>query len=330
MSSASKDYKRIWNDLSGSFQDAAFYVCCIDDEDEIRRNGATTTEFLRSVLQIGPEDKVLEIGCGVARIGRELAPHCKEWHGVDISGNMIKHAKQRTADIPNIYLQELPDCSLSIYPDESFDCVYSTIVFMHLDKMDMFTYMREAFRVLKIGGRAYFDTYSLLSPDGWREFVKTLELYPYGTRVGHLSQFSCPEEMQKFMEEAGFESVHVDGRNPQLVVALGVKKKSLEKPPQVINTVSEPSPAPEVTNDLSRAVYVPPPQIDYEARAAELEALIEEQTAWAKALEQELQRKNAEIAHMKATLHRIERGKVMTLLRMLKGRKRSRADRGKG
>lgn len=333
MSSTSKDYKRIWNNLSASFNDAAFYVCCIDDEDEIRKNGAITSEFLRSVLQIGPEDKVLEIGCGVARIGKELAPHCKEWHGVDISGNMIRHARERAADVPNIYLHELPDNSLSIFPDESFDCVYATIVFMHLDKMDMFTYMREAFRVLKIGGRAYFDTYNLLAPDGWREFVKTLQLYPYGTRVGHLSQFSCPEEMTKFMEEAGFDSVHIDGSNPQLVVALGVKQKSYEKPPETVVPVGQvggeaeseaaDSPPPPTS------VYVPPPEIDYAARAAELEAHIEEQTAWAKALEQELQRKNADIARIQSTLRRIERGKIMTILRMLKGHRRSKASRSR-
>src|SRR5687768_2146574 len=120
MSKAGKDYKDIWNNLSTSFDQAAFYVCCLDDEDEIRKNGAITAKFLQSVLQIQPGDKVLEIGCGVARIGKELAPHCGEWHGVDISGNMIAHAKERTVGISNIYLQELPDNSLSMFPDDTF------------------------------------------------------------------------------------------------------------------------------------------------------------------------------------------------------------------
>src|SRR6266542_1783228 len=99
-----KDYKQIWDNLSTNSDDASFHVCCVKDEDEIRRNGAITAAFLREVLRIEPTDKVLEIGCGVARIGRELAPFCGEWHGSDISGNMIAYAKERTQALPNVYL----------------------------------------------------------------------------------------------------------------------------------------------------------------------------------------------------------------------------------
>jgi SAM-dependent methyltransferase len=229
-----KDYKDIWDNLSTNFDNAAFYVCCISDEDEIRSNGQLTANFLKQVLQITPEDRVLEIGCGVARIGRELAPFCGEWHGADISGNMIAHAKERTQGVSNVFLHELPESSLSIFPDGYFDCVYSSIVFMHLDKLDMFTYIRDAYRVLAPGGRAYFDTYNLLAPEAWQEFLKTLDEFPPDHRPGHVSQFSTPQEMRKFMEEAGFEGVHVDGENsPQLVVTLGRKPgvPSAERPP---------------------------------------------------------------------------------------------------
>jgi SAM-dependent methyltransferase len=218
-----KDYKQIWNNLSSDFAGAAFHVCCVQDEDEIRANGALTADFLRSILQITSTDRVLEIGCGVARIGRELAPYCGEWHGTDISGNMIAHARERTGHLSNVFFHELPDNSLSIFPDNSFDCVYSSIVFMHLDKPDMFTYMRESYRVLKPGGRVYFDTYNLLAPGAWREFLKIVEAFPSGQRPGHVSQFSTPQEIQKFMDEAGFDWVKVDDQNEQLVVALGTK-----------------------------------------------------------------------------------------------------------
>jgi ubiquinone/menaquinone biosynthesis C-methylase UbiE len=177
------------------------------------------------VLRIQPTDKVLEIGCGVARIGRELAPHCEEWHGTDISGNMLTYAAERTTGLPNVYYHELPDNTLRIFEDDTFDAVYSSIVFMHLDKPDVFTYMKEAYRALKPGGRAYFDTYNLLAPEGWREFLNICEYFPPGTpRPGHVSQFSTPQEIQKFMDEAGYDWVRVDGENnPQLVVTLGRK-----------------------------------------------------------------------------------------------------------
>jgi len=212
-----KEYKEVWNELSSRFDDAAYYVCCIKDEDEIRRNGVRTAQFLKAVLELGPQHKVLEIGCGIARVGRELAQYCQEWHGADISGNMIRHARQRTEGIPNIFLHELPATDLAIFASQSFDAVYSTIVFMHLDKLDMFRYIREAYRVLKPGGTAYFDTFNLLAPEAWQEFLKLVSLFPSGRQPGHISQFSTPQEMQKFASEAGFHAIEIGDTNPQLV-----------------------------------------------------------------------------------------------------------------
>jgi SAM-dependent methyltransferase len=229
-----KDYKAIWNDLSTTFEAASFHVCCIEEETEIRALGTNTSGFLQQVLGITKEDKVLEIGCGIARIGREIAPLCAEWHGTDISGNMLAHAAKRLEDVPNAYLHELPSSNLSIFPDNSFDCVYSTIVFMHLDKAEMFNYIREAHRVLVPGGRAYFDTCNILSPESWRQFLVLLDTYGPGERPGHAAQYSTPQEMEKFITEAGFASVHVDGNDPQLVAGLGWKA---EQPDYVRQTI---------------------------------------------------------------------------------------------
>lgn len=233
-----KDYKAIWNNLSTTFEHAGHVVGFISDEDEIRSNGKITADFLRSVLQIQATDRVLEIGCGVARIGRELAPYCGEWHGSDISGNMIEHARKRTEGIGNIYLHELPEPDLSIFADGAFDCVYSTIVFMHLDKVEMYNYMVEAYRVLAPGGRVYFDTYNLGAPEGWEEFVKVVTSYPPGQRPGHVSQFSTAQEMAIYMEHARYADAHIDDANPQLVVALGRKPEDagFQRPANVLKS----------------------------------------------------------------------------------------------
>jgi len=212
------EYKHVWDKLSSSFDGAAFHVCCLTDEQEIRRNGALTADFLKRVLQLQPDHKVLEIGCGIGRVGRELAPDCGEWHGADISGNMIRHAGQRMSGIKNAFLYELPANDLGVFNDQSFDAVYATIVFMHLDKLDVFRYIREAYRVLKSPGTAYFDTYNLLAPQGWQEFLKILAAFP-SKRPGHVSQFCTPQEMRKFVSEAGFSQIEIGELDPQLVTA---------------------------------------------------------------------------------------------------------------
>jgi SAM-dependent methyltransferase len=146
-----------------------------------------------------------------------------EWHGADISGNMIAYAAERTRGVPNVHLHELPDSSLGIFPDGYFDVVYSTIVFMHLDKIDMFRYIKEAYRVLAPGGRAYFDTYNILGEGAWGEFVNLEKVYTPGRRPQHMSQFSTPQEMERLMQKAGFEGIDVSGENEVLVVGRGRK-----------------------------------------------------------------------------------------------------------
>ena len=233
-----KNYKTIWDDLSTTLSEARFFVGYLGEEDEIRSNGQYTADFLCSVLQIQPNDKVLEIGCGIARVGHELAPRCGEWHGSDISGNMIAHARKRTEDVPNIYLHELPEPDLSIFSDGYFDCVYSTIVFMHLDKAEMFNYMREAYRVLAPGGRVYFDTCNIVAPAGWKQFLEIVDAFGPGQRPGHVAQYSTTPEMEKFMSEAGFAEIEVDGTsNDTLVVAIGRKpeQEAFQRPKSALS-----------------------------------------------------------------------------------------------
>ena len=42
-----KDYKQIWNELSATSDDAAYFVGFLSEEEDIRRNGALTVEIRR-------------------------------------------------------------------------------------------------------------------------------------------------------------------------------------------------------------------------------------------------------------------------------------------
>ncbi len=73
----------------------------------VARGQVTANAFVRG-LSIKPDHQVLEEGYGVARIGRELAPYCREWRGCDISSSMIKIARRRTPYLDNGQLLALP------------------------------------------------------------------------------------------------------------------------------------------------------------------------------------------------------------------------------
>lgn len=51
-------------------------------EKELQESGLQVARALQAGLCIDQNHKVLEVGCGVARIGRELAPYCGEGGGV--------------------------------------------------------------------------------------------------------------------------------------------------------------------------------------------------------------------------------------------------------
>lgn len=51
-------------------------------------------KYILPMLDVGPETRVLDLGCGVGRWAELLMPHCAYYCGVDISDEMIQIAEQ--------------------------------------------------------------------------------------------------------------------------------------------------------------------------------------------------------------------------------------------
>jgi cyclopropane fatty-acyl-phospholipid synthase-like methyltransferase len=165
---------------------------------------------LCQALAISENDRVLEIGCGVARIGREVAQQAASWHGVDISSTMLQLAAKRTAHLPNVGLSHVEGSADTGLPDQSFTRVYSHIVFIHMDKEDLFNYLREAHRLLEPLGLMYFDTWNLAHPEGWARFIDEVEHYPTKEhRPVHRGQWSTAQEIRLYCEHAGLEILYL-------------------------------------------------------------------------------------------------------------------------
>lgn len=106
-------------------------------------------------LPSGNRGKALDFGCAVGRLTRALLAYYGEVHGVDVSENMIKRARQLTPQC-NFHLNESED--LSQFPDKAFDLVYSNRVLQHMPNSEIIgNYVREFFRVAAPGGLVVFQ-----------------------------------------------------------------------------------------------------------------------------------------------------------------------------
>jgi ubiquinone/menaquinone biosynthesis C-methylase UbiE len=200
------DYKGVWTTLSESLSSAKMHVSGTEDEAVFEASGVGTSEFLLTNVGVKATDVVLEIGCGVGRVGKYLAGRCRRWIGADVSPNMLRFAAERLRDFSNVEFVELSGNELRPLSDNSIDLVYCTVVFMHLESWDRYAYVKEAYRVLRPGGKLYVDNVNLCSDAGWAIF-ETHRKFPISQRPDHITVCSTPQELQEYLKRAGFEQI---------------------------------------------------------------------------------------------------------------------------
>jgi ubiquinone/menaquinone biosynthesis C-methylase UbiE len=172
--------KREWDERARL--DAKWFINTLrfqQSEEEFDRSGAIEVErILGEDLKLltqrsDPKSlRLLEIGCGLGRMTRHLAKIFGEVVGTDVSGEMIKQARQRLFDLKNVQLHETNGVDLAAFPDESFDFILAARVFQHVPSPQVIaSNVSEAWRVLKAGSIFRFQTNSLTS-FGYEEIEK--------------------------------------------------------------------------------------------------------------------------------------------------------------
>jgi len=224
MTAPDDSYKATWNARSTNLADGMLAVDGSADEDVLVQTGAYAAAQLRAALAPGPGQHLFEIGCGVGRLGAQLAPEVASWTGLDIAENMVALTRQRLAGVAGARAHALAGPKLSPLADASMDKGWCVAVFIHMDKEDMVLYLREVMRVLRPGGLFYFDHWNLAHPVGWRRFAYEVDEIgrsdPAQRKDVARNQFCTPEELRLYVRHAGLELLfeHSDSPWVQMVV----------------------------------------------------------------------------------------------------------------
>lgn len=218
-------YRQVWDRRSADDLAALEAVDNGGSEAVARATGAYTADLVATAIDLQPEDSILELGCGAARIGRELVERCGQWTGVDISPNMIGVAGSRLAGHDNTRLEVLERASLSMIESDSLDKAYSVAVLCHMDKEDLFLYLREIARTLKPGGLAYLETWNMADPVGWYRWMYEVEFWNQADQSQRKdvarNQFCVTEEFSLYAERAGLDVLYVFQDSPWLQMVAG-------------------------------------------------------------------------------------------------------------
>jgi SAM-dependent methyltransferase len=161
---------------------------------EYWRIGRETVALVDELVTVRPEDRILDVGCGLGRVAWPLAGRLGRrgsYTGLDVSRQYVEWCRQNLGLPPRRFTFHQADIRTSAYnteglvaaedfvfpwPAESFDLALSISLFTHLMPAALQHYLREIRRTLRPGGRI-FSTFFLLDARG-KEAVASGFTYP--------------------------------------------------------------------------------------------------------------------------------------------------------
>lgn len=169
----------------------------------------------RLVREVGDLGLICDLGCGPGQIARYLRRQGAKVFGVDLSPRMVEEARRLNPGIPFHQgdMLSLPD------EDESWGGIAAFYCIIHIPREKVIAALCEMRRVLKPGGVLLLTFHignEIKHVDAWWEKKVNLDFI-----------FYQPEEMEAWLEEAGFELVETLVREPNPEVEVATKRAYL-------------------------------------------------------------------------------------------------------
>ena len=120
---------------------------------------------------------VVEIGPGAGRWTEHLIPLAADYTGIDLSKTCVEVCSKKFAAAEKAQFRTNDGNNLPSVADGSVDVIWSFDVFVHINLVDIGSYLEEFRRVLKPGGRAIIHHGTTAGHGGgWRSDATTAEL----------------------------------------------------------------------------------------------------------------------------------------------------------
>jgi len=162
---------------------------------------------------------ILDIGCGIGRVEKFLAPLCGTIQAIDISSRMLFYAKKEVPN-PNVSFRRLDATKIAeVFLPNHFDLVFSLNTLQHMSKQATYQILKAIHTILKPEGTAYLHFLNFTHPHWFKKFIEQSTNDPAYLR------FYTKSEVTTLLSNAGLQRIEIKhDKNGSEIYAICTKR----------------------------------------------------------------------------------------------------------